>query len=536
MRKLLSSILLAAAALTAQATDYTTTLSITAGAGTAEYPNTVVKVIPNGDGTSDITIKNVSYKYYVQEIPVGTIVLKNVPVTKAGVYSLMSTVQGVEIQDGDATDVSWQGPSYAALCGGQVPVYFNGEVRDGKFYGNILLDTFGAIKRTLKITLGDGAYTIGQLPNSDFEKFHTVTVGSATSDEPNSWHSFMSATGSLVGFVNKSVHTAIETSDLHAGTKGSKCVLITAGTAVMGQIPNGTITTGQMNAGAVKAESTNNHAFIDFSNESLDANNDPFYTTVDAKPDSIRLWVKFIQGTGDLATDYPYATVSAVITDGTRYQDPEADETEYKNVVAKAKNNTIESKAEWQSISIPFDYDTYLANGADANAILVTISTNATPGKGAADDKLYVDDVELVYNAKLSSLKVNGADLEGFSASKYYYENLVADKEVSLDNIEVVADGQGATVTKTITRSDSKPGEATVTITVVSADSKTVNRYTLVFSEPVDGISSVETKADLNIHANKIYTLSGQQVSKMQSGNVYVVKTADGNTVKVAKK
>ena len=31
-------------------------------------------------------------------------------------------------------------------------------------------------------------------------------------------------------------------------------------------------------------------------------------------------------------------------------------------------------------------------------------------------------------------------------------------------------------------------------------------------------------------------TVSGQQVSKMQSGNIYVVKTADGKMVKVVKK
>ena len=51
-----------------------------------------------------------------------------------------------------------------------------------------------------------------------------------------------------------------------------------------------------------------------------------------------------------------------------------------------------------------------------------------------------------------------------------------------------------------------------------------------------NGISTVETKMDQNIHATKIYTVSGQQVSKMQSGNIYVVKTADGKMVKVVKK
>lgn len=249
------------------------------------------------------------------------------------------------------------------------------------------------------------------------------------------------------------------------------------------------------------------------------------------------MWVKFQQGGGDLAKDYPYATISAVITDGTRYQDPEAEGTECKNVVAKAQNKTIESKDEWQQITIPFDYDTYIANGADANAILVTISTNATPGKGSADDKLYVDDVELVYSAQLSSIKIDGQEISGFKPDTYYYSKVPASKKMTVDMIEVTA-GAGATVTKKVERSTTDPKASTATITVVSADSKNIMRYTVDIKEgkPTSGISTVETKIDENIHANKIYTVSGQQVSKMQSGNVYVVKTADGKMVKVVKK
>ena len=108
---------------------------------------------------------------------------------------------------------------------------------------------------------------------------------------------------------------------------------------------------------------------------------------------------------------------------------------------------------------------------------------------------------------------------------------------MTVDMIEVTA-GAGATVTKKVERSSTDPKASTATITVVSADSKNITRYTVDIKEGkvTNGISTVETKMDQNIHATKIYTVSGQQVSKMQSGNVYVVKTADGKMVKVVKK
>ena len=268
MKKLLSSFILAAAALTAQATDYVTTLDINAGSGSKKYPKSTVQVQPNGDGTCTVTIKNVKYEYYMQEQPVGNIVIENVPMTNAGVYTILRSVQDIEIVEGDDTNISWQGPGYTALNGGKLQAYFNGEIRGGKFYGNLIIDTFKAIRRSLKLTLGDEDYTIGQIPNSGFEKFHTATAGSATSQEPNAWHSFMTATGTLASMVKSAVHTK-ESNETRPGTTGKKSVLITTGKAIFGQIPNGTITTGQMNAGAAQAANTDNHAFLDFSNEAL---------------------------------------------------------------------------------------------------------------------------------------------------------------------------------------------------------------------------------------------------------------------------
>ena len=127
---------------------------------------------------------------------------------------------------------------------------------------------------------------------------------------------------------------------------------------------------------------------MDLSKTDVDAIGDPFEARLNGQPDAMKVWVKFKQG--PLAKKnkaYVYATVNAVITDGTYYQDPEG-KNNFKNVVAKATNNMIESKDfAWQELTVPFDYDTYAANNAKTKAILVTFSTNAQPGVGSTNSQ-----------------------------------------------------------------------------------------------------------------------------------------------------
>ena len=121
-----------------------------------------------------------------------------------------------------------------------------------------------------------------------------------------------------------------------------------------------------------------------------DRNGDPFYQVMTSRPDSIVFWVKY--STGKAGTT---ANMSAYITDGTYYQAPE-DKT-YNNKVGWAENPNIAPCTEWTRISVPF---TYADNGLEPKAILLTFSTSATPGGGAGNEILYVDDVELIYNVK----------------------------------------------------------------------------------------------------------------------------------------
>ena len=277
------------------------------------------------------------------------------------------------------------------------------------------------------------------------------------------------------------------------------------------QPANGTITTGRLKAAGLTATDTKNNSFLDLTNKDVDGNGDPFYTLLNGQPDAIKVWVKYQQG--EVNETYPYATISATITDGTYYQDPE-DKT-YTNIVAKAKNDKIESKGfEWQELTIPFDYASFATNNAETKAILVTMSTNAQPGVASSSannpDVLIIDDLSLVYNSQLASLKVKGADVEGFNKDEFNYD-FTAEGAISVDDIEAVSDGQGAYVTKSVEDVD---GGVKVTITVTSNDLQTTNVYTLnIAGATTTGINKIETTTGKGTAA--IYNVNGQRVNNL---------------------
>lgn len=211
--------------------------------------------------------------------------------------------------------------------------------------------------------------------------------------EPRYWHSFSSASGAFALLAGSH---CFKSTDAHSGNYSVKL----QATSVLGQIANGTITTGRLNAGAMVAASPDNHSEVDMSKTETDRNGDPYYQTLEARPDSIAFWVKF--STGKAGT---LANMSAYITDGTYYQAPE-DKT-YNNKVGWAEYPSIAACSEWKRISVPF---TYADNGLEPKAIMLTFSTCATPGGGKGDEVLLVDDVELIYGISYTDklvVKVN---------------------------------------------------------------------------------------------------------------------------------
>lgn len=543
MKKIFTLVAAAVLALTVSAKDYIDDLAITLNGVPAAPAQAKITVNPvaGSDGLYDIVLNQFTF---AGAILIGDVTIEDV---KGNSTDGMDGYTYFEPITKEAAITNAEGSFIAPQLGNKVTVTIKegSKMSDNDLYLLIELPVdYGENHFDVVAVFGTGGY---QIKNSGFEYFHKATYKDGnneySSDEPNAWHSFNSGVAkgnwaSLTKMALQNGSTSISEDVREAwsektpdGTFGLSCVKIKSSVVMSSITANGTMTTGQMEAGSLTATNAANCAALDFTNSSVDGNGDPFYTILNGKPDALTVWVKFKQG--EEQSVYKYANVSAVITDGTRYQDPE--DKVYTNVVAKAQNKTIESKDfTWQQLTIPFDYDTYAANEAEAKALLVTISTNAQPGAGSRSednpDELYVDDIALVYNAGLESLKIKDTNV-ALEDGKTDYEVSSLTGELSLDDITAVSDGRGAMIKKTV---EAKDGGALVTITVTSNDYQKVNTWTINVKGVSTGIDKVETTTENGVQA--IYTIDGRMVNSMDAKGIYIVRKADGTTVKVLKK
>lgn len=523
MKKIFTLIMAAISSLSALADDYTGQLAVAINGGAVASQQSTITANKQADGKYEFQLNNFTLNMGGAITYVGNIVLKDVEATTAADGTItMQTEQSITITKGSGAHF-WLGPT---LSNPPIPVALKAAIKNGALKADITIP-FTKMSMDIKVLFNSATM---QIPNSNFEAFHKEEYHNSenpaldkVADEPNHWHSFLSATGDFAEAQNafsNGVHTA-SSNDVRPGTSGKSSILVKA-TTVFGIIANGTITTGRMNAGAMFATDPNNHAFLDITNKDKDANGDPFYTLLGGQPDSLAVWVKFKQATA--TPEHPYATVNAVITDGTRYQDPE--DKAYTNVVAKATDTKIASEDKWVRLSIPFDYDKYAANKAATKAILVTISTNADPGQGSDGDELYVDDMELVYTPKLQGIKVFGNAVDNFDPATKEYTIKVPQQPTASDVTPVAVNGF---TTLAYVAGKNKP----IKVVVYSEDLTKSASYTVNYTideSVTNGIDNATTTAAKKVVG--IYNLNGQQVSQKQPGQVYVIKYADGTAVK----
>lgn len=531
MKKFFTSVALALCALSMNAKDYTCPLTISMSGTDIPVGKINVTVDKQDNGKYTLKLLNFNIGGYM---PVGNIVVEDVEPTECGNTIMLNAQKAIQITAGEG-EGEWMGPGL-----GDVNILFKGELKGDKF--NALLNIPVAGSLIVGVKLGDTADTMCQLPNAGFENFHTAKYDKNTSDEPNGWHTFMSATGSLKSAVATAIHTWISEdvrkSDQEDASTNTKCVKIAStpvkimGIAVASA--NGTITTGQLQTGSPTATDKKNCAFLNFKNTEIDGNGDPFYTVLNNRPDSMKVWVKYHAGEGN---KNPQATVSALLTNGEYVQDPE--DAEYaSNIIAKASNTSIASTDEWQQISVPFTYSDSETK-VMPKAALVTFSTCAVPSGGSKSEKdpdvLYVDDVELVYNAGFKSVKFNNEELTNFEVDEDGNGTLEIkeyNKPINVNDFDVEAEGAGAFITKKITKDDDA---VYVALTVTSNDLKNSVVRTITFPGATTGIKAPQT-ITLPNGVSAIYNLAGQQVSTMTQGQVYIIKTTDGKTKKVIKK
>lgn len=498
MKKFFTLLMAAMSCMAASAKDYTDQLTVNFGGATTS--TNTISLDRNEDGTLNLVLHDFSFS----GMPIGDVQVDNIS------ESQTASDRSVFYKNGTVT-VSLMGQTI------ELPLEVAGYDLGDRLYAKILIK-FG--DSTIDCTFGQGF----QFQNGGFENYEigeNAEVKYPFHIEPYNWHGFESADGDLAGFVSGTPHTFI--SEEHApGSTGQHSVLVTSVDMWLA-IANGTLTTGRLHAGAVSADDSKNNAYLDMSKEDVDKYKAPFYQYMDGTPDSLAVWVKFIQGTPQEA--HPYATISTAITDGTYYQEP--CDKEYTNILGVARNNKIvTNNGEWQRLVIPFDYDSYKQNGVEGKAIFATISTNADPGCGSTDS-LYVDDIQLIYNNEVKSISFKGNTQEITDQSNVAVTFAGSNEQVSFKDITITTTPNSFAFPVSESEED---GNVVYTYAVLSNDLSNIIPVRVAISNAtgIHGVTSSENKTQT------IYNINGQRVQTMQPGQVYIVKDANG-THKVIK-
>lgn len=151
MKKFLLTVAMATCTLFAMAQkNYTDDLVVTIDGATSPAQSSIIEVVDNGNNTCTLTLKDFFLKSDGIEMPIGTIVLTNIPVqaTENG-YSTIETSQIIVIQQGSYVH-DWVGPML-----GEIPVDLKGKMSADKLYCTIDIDmSEGIMGQVIEVVFG----------------------------------------------------------------------------------------------------------------------------------------------------------------------------------------------------------------------------------------------------------------------------------------------------------------------------------------------------------------------------------------------
>lgn len=291
--------------------------------------------------------------------------------------------------------------------------------------------------------------------NGDFEQWD----GSSVTAEPSHWNSFATSDGSYAGLASTPHH-------YHRRNQNGQNSYLTIYTkSIMGIKANGNMTTGRIHAGAMSASSASNYNYTQRSNSDF---SQPFTAT----PDSMYVKVSFYA-----ASSSSRAHVLAYVHGDNDFKDPgdDGNTSKYaaKAVAATTRTTSSASSMSWTELKVPFVY----SGTADPAYLLISITTNETPGGGSANDSLSVDDIRFVYSSWLTDILVDGLSIEGFQKGVADYDLGLKDSLTGLD-LQAVTEAADATVAidrqdivlDTVAEDGSYDIEVVYTITVTAED------------------------------------------------------------------
>ena len=312
-----------------------------------------------------------------------------------------------------------------------------------------------------------------QLPNPGFEQWD-----GGYDSEPTHWNTFESSDGSYASLASGNHH--YRRNGHRSGGSGSYYLTIYT-KSIMGIKANGNMTTGRVHAGAMSASSSENYNYTQRSNSN---HCQPFTAT----PDSMYVWVSFYAESSSST-----AQIEAIIHGDNDFKAPNdvSSPSLYKGRAVAQTTPTTSSASQmtWKQLKVPFTYD----GTSTANYILVNMTTNHIPGSGAKNDSLSIDDIEFIYSAWLTDIKVDGTTLEGFEKGRFNYAIHVDDiAAFGAGNVSCTTEADDATVEKTATTVDDTTMLVTLNVTAEDGTTEKTYQITVTSGMPPVAIGTAE--------------------------------------------
>lgn len=368
-----------------------------------------------------------------------------------------------------------------------------------------------AVKRKVNMkkflmTLALGGFALGasaqyQLPNGDFEgtwnsvtgkvKTGLITSETQTCKVPNHWNSFMDCDGSYQIFA-RGVQVG-KSSEKRPGSTGTTSVKIMSRNTFASVLAQGNLTTGRVYAGSMDPSNEGNHNYTDINNSKY---GQKFY----GRPDAVSVWVKYESGREGGPNNEDLARICAILHDNYKYQDPTTNSKIIEHKIGSAELNYAPTNG-WVEKIIPFEYVSGSKGTEKPSYILMTMTTNKTPGNGSVGDVVYIDDISMVYYHALLDLKYDGKTVSGFSEKTLSYD--LSDVVYDASKLSYKEKGKGATVEKNYNK---EAGVLSITVkgNDFSENPASVTTYTVQFAKQAD--KAVEYTNGLSVNVNEEVT------------------------------
>lgn len=250
-----------------------------------------------------------------------------------------------------------------------------------------------------------------QLPNAGFEEWENE--GTPTM-EPKNWSSIKTADALAA--------LAPEVLSRDTGRNSNYSVVLEVKSA-FGIAANGIITNGRVHADMNPA---NGYVFTD-------VNDDQWNTPFSDRPDSIAGWYKYAPNDNDRGK------VEVLLHTGDVGQLP-TNATTVANTIGTARYDIENEASEWTRFSVPFEY---ISSDNPDYILVVVTSGDSTIAKTGS--KLWIDDIQLIYNTEDEDEDEDISVKEWENSSKYFsafynngWINIRLDDAIIADSYQII--------------------------------------------------------------------------------------------------